>query len=254
MSAWFTSTVSNGSMLLAMPIALFAGLVSFLSPCIIPMLPGYLSYVTGLSGQEIATGSVRRSRMLVGSVLFVIGFTAVFVLMWTAFSGLGLWLLDGHRREIMSRVLGGIVFILGLSFMGLLPVLQRDWRVHKIPSVGLAAAPVIGFLFGLGWSPCIGPTLGAIQTVASLQGSQTKGTILVLLYSLGIGIPFILSAVLWRRAVVGLAWIKRHQRWVSAIGGLMMMAVGVALLTGAWDTAVQWLQIHLVDKWQGVAV
>lgn len=254
MSEWFTSTVSNGSMLLAMPIALFAGLVSFLSPCILPMLPGYLSYVTGLSGNELVNGSPRRSRMLLGSILFVVGFTAVFVLLWTAFSGLGTWLLDAHRREITSKILGGIVFILGLSFMGILPVLQRDWRVHKIPSVGLAAAPVIGFLFGLGWSPCIGPTLGAIQTVAFHQGSQTKGTILVLLYSLGIGVPFILTAVMWRKAVVGLAWIRRHQRWVSAIGGLMMMAVGLALLTGAWDSAVQWLQIHLVSKWQGVAV
>ena len=252
MSDW--SSAINGSMLLAMPVAFAAGLVSFLSPCIIPMLPGYLSYVTGLSGQELAKGPVRRSRMLLGALLFVIGFTVVFVLLSSAFSGLGLWLANGHRRELMSRILGGIVFILGLSFIGLLPVLQRDWRVHKIPSVGLSAAPVIGFLFGLGWSPCIGPTLGTIQNLAILQGSQTKGIILALLYSLGIGLPFVLTAVMWRRAVVGLAWIRKHQRWVSAIGGLMMMAVGLALLTGAWDTAVQWLQIHLVNKWQGVTV
>lgn len=253
MSAWFSSTVNSGSMLLALPIALFAGLVSFLSPCVIPMLPGYLSYATGLSGADLAQGSVRRSRMFLGSVLFVLGFGVVFVVLGVAFGSIS-WLSDRHHARLVQGVLGGIVIVLGLSFMGLIPILQRDWRVHRIPSVGLMAAPLLGFLFGLGWTPCMGPTLGTISVLAAQQGSSTRGGILLGAYALGLGIPFILMAVLWRRALRALTWLRRHQQWVTRIGGVMMIAVGILLATGAWTWFTQWMQIHVVGLWQGVAV
>lgn len=253
MSGWFTSTVNNGSMLLALPVALFAGLASFLSPCVIPMLPGYLSYATGLSGADLAQGSVRRSRMFLGSLLFVLGFGVVFVTLGVAVGNIG-WLTDRHHARLVQGVFGGIVILLGLSFMGVVPILQRDWRFHRIPSVGLLAAPLLGFLFGLGWTPCMGPTLGTISILASQQGSSTRGGILLGAYALGLGIPFILMAVLWRQALHALKWLRRHQIWVTRIGGLMMIAVGILLATGAWTSFTQWMQIHVVTQWQGVAV
>ena len=156
MGEWFHDTAASGSLLLAIPVALIAGLVSFFSPCVIPLLPGYLSYATGLSGADLERA--RRGRLLLGSLLFVLGFSLVFVLFGALFGALGEWLFE-WRREI-TVVLGSLTILLGLAFAGLVPFLQRDWRVHTVPAVGLGAAPVLGFLFGLGWTPCIGPTLG----------------------------------------------------------------------------------------------
>jgi len=244
---WFQQTVGSGALVLAIPVAILAGLVSFFSPCVLPLLPGYLSYATGLSGADLATGDVRRGRMLAGAVLFVLGFSVVFV---------GLGVLSARvfqffavNARTFDVVLGLLAIVLGLAFMGLVPWLQRDVRVHKVPAVGLAAAPLLGFLFGLGWTPCIGPTLGVILTLTANE-TGARGGLLLAFYSLGLGIPFILAALAWRRALGAFAWVRRHQVWVMRLGGAFLIAIGVALLTGWWAEAVAWVQIHLVSGFE----
>ena len=252
MSSWFSHTAGSGSLVLAIPVAIMAGLASFLSPCVLPMLPGYLSYATGLSGAELATGDVRRSRMLLGSALFVLGFSVVFVALGVATGSIGFWY-AGHQ-VLVNRILGVFTIVMGLAFIGVLPGLQRDVRVHKVPAVGLVAAPLLGFLFGLGWTPCVGPTLTVIDGLAATSGTAARGGLLLAFYSLGLGVPFILFAVLWRRALGALTFLRRHQRWVTRVGGAMLIVVGLALLTGWWQYSLDWLQIHLVDHWGGVSL
>ena len=249
MGEWFEQVAGSGSMALAIPIAVFAGLVSFFSPCVIPLLPGYLSYTTGLSGAELAAGDVRVRRMIAGSVLFVLGFSVVFVGLGVLSGSVSRWFVINQR--VLTVVLGLLVIVLGLAFMGLVPLLQRDMRVHAVPSVGLAAAPLLGFLFGLGWTPCIGPTLGVILTLASFE-SGPRGGVLLAFYSLGLGVPFVLAALMWRRALVAVSFIRRHQRWVTRVGGGMLVLVGIALLTGWWDQVVSWLQIQLISDFEVV--
>jgi len=232
-------TVQSGALLLALPIAALAGLVSFFSPCVLPLVPGYLSYVTGVSGTDLA--DARRGRMVVGAVLFIAGFTAVFV------SGGALFGYFGERlqnnREIISRILGVVMIAMGVFFMGLLPWLtQREFRLHKRPVTGLAGAPLLGALFGVGWTPCIGPTLTSVNLLAFEQGSAGRGAILTVAYCLGLGLPFVLAAVAFRRALGAFGWIKRHYVWVMRIGGGMMIATGLLLVTGAWDSIMQDMQ------------
>jgi len=252
MSGWFTSTAGSGSLLLAIPVALIAGLLSFVSPCTLPMLPGYLSYSTGLSGADLAAGNVRRGRMLLGSVLFVLGFTVVFVLLGLTVGGVA-YKLAGFQ-ETASRILGALCIVMGIAFLGLIPALQRDIRVHKIPAVGLAAAPLLGFLFGLGWTPCNGPTLGVISTLAWAQGTAARGGLLLACYSLGLGIPFVVVALAWRKALAAVRWLRGHQQAITRVGGALMIIVGIALLTGWWDYAVQHLQVWIVNHWEGIAL
>lgn len=246
MGDWFSTTAASGSLLLAVPVAIVAGLVSFFSPCVIPLLPGYLSYATGLSGADLE--SARRGRMLAGAVLFVLGFSAVFVIIGTASGALGSWLVT-YRREL-NIVLGVLAIVLGLAFSGLVPWFQRDVRVHAVPSVGLAAAPLLGFLFGLGWTPCIGPTLAVISTLSINEGTAGRGALLSAFYALGLGLPFIVAALAYRRMLGALTWVRRHQVAVVRAGGLMLVAVGVLLLTGAWDHFVTWLQINLISDFE----
>ena len=248
MGEWFHETAASGSLLLAVPVALVAGLVSFFSPCVIPLLPGYLSYATGLSGADLE--QARRGRMLAGAALFVLGFAVVFVALGTLSGALGAWLVS-WRREL-TVVLGAFTILLGLVFAGVVPLLQRDWRLHQVPAVGLAAAPVLGFLFGVGWTPCIGPTLAAITTLSINEATATRGAVLSLVYALGLGLPFIVAGVAYRRALGAFGWVRRHQLWVMRAGGLMLVAVGVLLVTGWWDTAVTWLQVNLVSSTETV--
>lgn len=245
MADWFGDTAGSGSLVLAVPVALIAGLVSFFSPCVIPLLPGYLSYATGLSGADLASGEVRRGRMLAGSLLFVMGFSVVFVTLGVVTGSVSTWLLV--NQDLLNVVLGGVVILLGFTFLGLVPWLQRDVRIHTVPAVGLAAAPLIGFLFGVGWTPCMGPTLGVIYTLAYNEGTAARGGLLLACYSLGLGLPFIIAALAWRRAMGAFAFLRRHQQWVTRIGGVMLIAVGVLLLTGWWAELVSWLQIRLVS-------
>jgi cytochrome c-type biogenesis protein len=243
MGEWFQEQALAGSLLLAVPVALVAGLVSFFSPCVIPLLPGYLSYATGLSGADL--GAERRGRMFAGSVLFVSGFTLVFVLLGVATGAAGAWLVRWDDQ--LTFVLGVLTILLGLAFAGWLPLFsQREWRIHKIPAVGLAAAPMIGFLFGLGWLPCVGPTLAAIQALSFQEATVARGALLSAVYALGLGIPFVVAALMYRKALRAFGWVRRHQLWVMRAGGLMLVAVGVLVVTGYWTELVQWLQVRLI--------
>jgi cytochrome c-type biogenesis protein len=241
---WFQQQASSGSLVLAIPVALIAGLVSFFSPCVIPLLPGYLSYATGLSGADLE--HARRGRMLAGAVLFVLGFSAVYVLLGWVSGSIGGWLVEW--RSQLELVLGIITILLGLAFAGLVPFMQRDWRVHQVPAVGLAAAPALGFLFGVGWTPCIGPTLAAITNLSLNEATAGRGALLSGVYCIGLGLPFIVAALAYRRALGAFGFVRRHQQWVTRIGGAMLVLVGLALVTGWWDQAVTWLQIHLVEN------
>ncbi len=247
MGEWFQDQALSGSMPLAVPVAIVAGLVSFFSPCVIPLLPGYLSYATGLSGADLAGGEaeVRRGRMLLGSVLFVLGFAVVFVTIGALSGAVGDWLID-YRRTI-TVVLGSLTIVLGLVFAGLVPFLQREWRVHAVPAVGLGAAPLLGFLFGLGWTPCIGPTLTAISTLSLNEATVTRGAVLAGFYAIGLGLPFIAAGLAYRKALGALSFVRRHQLLVMRLGGLLLVAVGVLLVSGWWDWAVTWLQTNVVN-------
>ena len=234
LGTWFRDTALDGSLLLAVPVAMVAGLVSFFSPCVVPLLPGYLSYTTGLSGADLE--SARRGRMLAGSLLFVLGFSFVFVSFGALFGAVGDWLWEYQRT--LTVVLGSVTILVGIAVLGAVPWLQRDWRIHRVPAVGLAAAPMLGVLFGLGWTPCIGPTLSAITTLAVNEGSAERGALLSFVYCLGLGLPFVIAALAYRRMLGAIGWVRRHQQWITRFGGLMLIAVGVLLVSGWWDVMV----------------
>jgi cytochrome c-type biogenesis protein len=250
MVEWFQTQAAGGSLVLALPIAALAGLVSFFSPCVIPLLPGYLSYATGLSGADLAAGEAgrRRGRMLAGSVLFVLGFATVFVLIGATVGGVGSALRE-YRDEI-TVVMGALLIVLGLVFAGAVPWLQREWRIHSIPAVGLGAAPFIGALFALGWTPCIGPTYSVIVGLTLNDGTAGRGALLSAVYALGLGVPFILAGLFYSRSLGALGWVRRRQQLIMRIGGAMLVLVGILLVTGWWDWIVQWLQIQLVGGFE----
>ncbi|MER7910690.1 cytochrome c biogenesis CcdA family protein [Streptomyces sp. NPDC003444] len=232
-------TVTSGALLLALPLAVLGGLVSFFSPCVLPLVPGYLSYVTGVTGTDLADR--RRGRMTAGAVLFVLGFTAVFVSGGALFGYFGSTLQE--YRETLTTVLGVLMILMGVFFLGLMPwFTQREFRFHKKPVAGLVGAPLLGALFGIGWTPCIGPTLASVNALALEQASAGRGAILAFAYCLGLGVPFVLAAIAFRKALGAFGWVKRHYTWVMRIGGGMMIVTGVLLLTGAWDSMVATMQ------------
>ena len=234
-----TDTVMSGSLLFALPLAVVAGLLSFLSPCVLPLAPGYLSYVTGLTGAEIAEGA-KKSRVLLGSALFVLGFSVLFVSYGVAFGELGQALLKW--QDVITRVLGVLVIFMGLVFMGLVPGMQREWRSHRVATFGLWSAPLLGILFGLGWTPCIGPTLAAVQTLAFTEASALRGAILSLAYCIGLGVPFILLGLLFSRVGGTLSWVKRHYAVIMRVGGALLVVIGILLVTGLWNDLTIWMR------------
>ncbi|MGN6428848.1 MAG: cytochrome c biogenesis CcdA family protein [Leifsonia sp.] len=221
--------VVSGQLLLALPIALLAGLVSFASPCVLPLVPGYLAYVGGTTDP----GAKRdRGRVLTGVALFVLGFALVFIAYGAAFGALGFWLV--RWQEVVIRVMGVVVILLGLVFIGQFSFLQRTIKPSWRPATGLIGAPLLGIVVGLGWTPCIGPTLGAILSLSVGSGSPWRGALLMLVYCIGLGIPFLLVALGLDWVAGSVAFLKRHIRAINIIGGVLLVAIGVLMVSGLW--------------------
>jgi len=233
-SDWVAQAI-GGSMLLGLPLAALAGLVSFLSPCVLPLVPGYLGFATGLSATELTAGT-RRGRVLLGTLGFVAGFTLVFITTGVLFGTLGSVLLTWRRP--LSLAAGVVCIVLGLLFAGWLPFGQNTWRPGLSPRLGLAASPLLGIVFALGWTPCIGPALSVVYTLAANEATALRGGVLAFAYALGLGIPFVLIGLAFDRVAGSLAWIRAHHRGIQVLGGLAMVVVGVLLVTGAWDAAM----------------
>jgi cytochrome c-type biogenesis protein len=262
--------MDSGSLLLAVPVAVAAGAISFASPCVLPLVPGYLSYVTGMSAadaQERADkggavdgeGRIRpfgrlrlgggRHRTLLGALLFVLGFSAVFVSAGAAFGSVGETLLE-HRRGL-DIAFGILMVAMGIFFAGVIPerwtpFLQRDVRLHYRPAMGLLGAPLLGLIFGLGWTPCLGPTLSAVEAMSFSQGTAVRGAVLSAFYCLGLGLPFLITAVAFGWAMRAIGWVKGHYALVTRLGGAMLCLVGLALVTGVWQQLIVQMQ-HWVN-------
>jgi cytochrome c-type biogenesis protein len=222
--------VFSGQLVLALPIALLAGLVSFVSPCVLPLVPGYLAYVGGISDP----GAKRdRSRVITGVALFILGFAVVFIAYGAAFGALGLWLV--RWQEMVIRILGVLVIIMGLVFIGQFSFLQRTIKPGWRPATGLIGAPLLGIVFGLGWTPCIGPTLAAISALSVGSGSPWRGALLGLFYCIGLGIPFLLVALGFDWVAGSVAFVKRHIRTINIIGGVLLVIIGILMATGLWS-------------------
>lgn len=263
------SLVLSGSLLVAIPLAIAAGLVSFLSPCCLPLVPGYLAYVSGSAGADASsmaprqstvidsTGATstramlrRPSRTVMGTGLFVVGFAAVFTSYGAAFGFVGAQL--ATQQDVIVRVLGVVTIVMGLVFSGALawlPWSNRTYRVDWKPRVGLVGAPVLGVLFGVGWTPCIGPTLAAVLSLSITEGGAARGALLSFAYSLGIGIPFLLAASGVGRAFRAFSFARRHARRVMQAGGLMLIAIGALQVSGAWTSMLASLQ-GTITGWQ----
>ncbi len=278
MGTRFADIAATGPFVLAVGVAALAGLVSFLSPCILPLVPGYLSYVTGLAGADLdaALGTdphgrpvapppppegggvavatpVRarvRGRMLAGAVLFVSGFTVVFVLTGVLAAQAGN-ALRRHERGL-ELVIGVVVILLGLAFAGVIPGLDRQYRIGWLPGAGLAGAPLLGAVFGLSWTPCLGPTLSAVLGLAYTSGNTARAVPLVVAYCLGLGLPFLAFALGFRRVLGLFAVIRRHSAWVTRVGGVLLVLVGLALVSGGWSDFVNWLRATAGAGWTGI--
>ena len=296
------SLVSSGPLLLAIPVAAAAGAVTFLSPCVLPLVPGYLSYITGMSGASVASGAAAaggpsdppepagpvaagtvtaaasggpagtasgggptatalaapllarplpgpsRRTAVAGAALFVLGFSALFAVYGAAIGWLGAAMHD-HERGL-SQILGVVLILLGLLFAGVFDRFSFSGRIVKPslrPKAGLASAPLLGVLFGLGWTPCIGPTLSAVLTLGFTTGTAARGAFLAFVYGLGVGIPFLIVAFAVERGMSMFGFARRHAKQVTRIGGLLLVAVGVLEVTGAWSSVLIWLQTHLIS-------
>ena len=287
--------VTSGPLILALPVAAAAGAVTFLSPCCLPLVPGYLSFVTGMAGASGASGvsgasgasgvsgarpvaaggaatpapgtdgsavavaarpvapaaSAPRARVVAGTALFVLGFSVVFVAYGAALGGVG-HLLTGHAR-LLTRILGGLTILLGLLFAGAFDRFSFAGRIVRPsarPKAGLAGAPLLGVMFGLGWTPCIGPTLTAVLALSASSGTVARGALLAFVYALGLGVPFLLVSFGFQVAMRAFAFARRRARLVTRIGGAMLVCVGLLEVTGAWSAFIAWLQVHWVSTYQ----
>ncbi|HEX7745727.1 MAG TPA: cytochrome c biogenesis protein CcdA [Micromonosporaceae bacterium] len=280
MGETFAELARSGPLIVAVGAAALAGLVSFLSPCVLPLVPGYLSYVTGLAGADlegreagprmgprlsksIAQGGLPNSgtvavaspaadpahppravavkgRVLAGTLLFIGGFTVVFVLVAILAAEIGTALVT-HRRALQIGA-GVLVILLGLAFLGLLPGTQREFRINRLPAAGLLGAPVFGAVFALSWVPCVGPTLGAVLLMAATTGQTDRAVVLAVAYCLGLGLPFVAFGLGFQRLLGLFRAVRRNSRWVTRVGGALLILIGLALLTGGWQDFVIWLQ------------
>jgi len=256
----FAELAAAGPLLVAIGISVVAGLVSFASPCVVPLVPGYLSYLAAVVGGDDETASVgaeeqpgqlavktARWRVAGSATLFVAGFTAVFVLGTVAVLGMTTTLIT--NQVLLQRIGGVLTIVMGLVFVGFIPALQRQARFTPRQVSTLAGAPLLGAVFGLGWTPCLGPTLTGVIAVASATdgASVARGVLLVIAYCLGLGIPFVLLAFGSARAVHGLGWLRRHTRAIQIFGGVLLIAVGLALVTGVWNDFVSWVRDAFVS-------
>ena len=243
----FAEVILDGSLIAALPVALLAGFVSFASPCVLPLVPGYLGYVTGLTGVDLQ--AQKRGRVLAGVVLFVLGFSAVFVVMSVVLAQLGAFAWFMGQRWIMV-VLGILVIVMGIVFMGGFGWLQRDRKIGRRPPPGLWGAPLLGMTFGLGWAPCIGPTFAAVQALAYVDGASSgKAVVLTTVYCLGLGVPFVLIALALRRGMGAMSVFRRHRLTLQRVGGGVLVLIGLAMATGVWSALVSWLQAEFVTDW-----
>ncbi|PYC65849.1 cytochrome C biogenesis protein [Micromonospora arborensis] len=267
MGETFEELARSGPLLLAIGAAVLAGLVSFLSPCVLPLVPGYLSFVTGLAGadlegsakkgapldtvaqrdgggvairERIARVGAVKGRVLAGTLLFIAGFTVVFVATAILFAGIGRVFFD-YKRELQIGV-GALIIVLGLGYLGMIPALQREFRISRLPSAGLLGAPVFGAVFALSWVPCTGPTLGAVMGMVATSGQSDRAVVLAVAYCLGLGIPFVVFGLGFERLLGVFRAVRRNSRWVTRVGGALLILIGLALVTGGWQSFVIWLQ------------
>ncbi|MBC9943665.1 cytochrome c biogenesis protein CcdA [Leucobacter sp. cx-328] len=245
--------VADGQLLVASLIALLAGLVSFLSPCVLPLIPGYLAYVSGVAGSggsaaaanPASAKKAERRRMIIGSLLFIAGFTLVFLLINVAAGAIGFWLWD--YQDIIIQVMGLVVIVMGLVFMGAFSKLQNTKKMKLKPRVGLAGAPVLGIVFAIGWAPCMGPTLGVVMTLAAQSGSVGRATVLALFYCIGLGVPFVLASFGFGWMTQTMSFFKRHIRVVNLIGGALLILIGLLMVTGLWSKMMFAMQAVIGD-------
>jgi cytochrome c-type biogenesis protein len=247
----FAEIAAAGPVLVALGISVLAGLVSFASPCVVPLVPGYLSYLAAIVGvqQEPGTVAVRTARLRVAgaAALFVAGFTVVFVLGTVAVLGMTATLIT--NQLLLQRIGGVITIVMGLVFIGFIPLLQRDTRLAPRQLSTIGGAPLLGAVFALGWTPCLGPTLTGVIAVASATdgANVARGVVLVIAYCLGLGIPFVLLAFGSTLAVQGFGWLRRHTRAIQIFGGMLLILVGSALVTGLWNEFVSWVRDAFVS-------
>lgn len=239
MTSPFAELAADGPLLVAMGVAALAGLVSFLSPCILPLVPGYVSYVTGLSGADLESPR-RRGRVAAGCALFIAGFTAVFTVISFAFSSIGGLLVT--NTAWLERIAGVLIIVMGLAFLGVIPGMDRLVRVQRLPRAGLYAAPVLGAVFALSWTPCLSPTLTAVLALGATQDGTGRGVTLAIAYCLGLGLPFLLFGLGFRKVMDVFSFFKRHSRTLTRVGGVAMILIGLALVTGLWTEAMNWLR------------
>jgi cytochrome c-type biogenesis protein len=243
-------TISSGALPLAVLVALAAGFVSFASPCVLPLVPGFLGYVTGLSGVTLEQRS--RGRLLLGALLFVLGFSGVFIAVVVTVSAAGTMLKE--HESLLMRLGGVMVILMALVFLGFGG--QRSFAPQWKPAAGLAGAPLLGMVFALGWAPCTGPTFGAIVALSTaLSGDQHavgRGVGLASAYSLGLGLPFLLIAGGLSRAGRASRWLQAHSRGVQVAGGVVLLVVGFLLVTGWWEVVTTAMQARLVDRFRTV--
>jgi len=247
--------MAGGPVMLAFLVSGLAGLVSFASPCVVPLVPGYLSYLAAVVGVEdgvepsgaVTVARKARVRVAGAATLFVAGFTSVFVLGTVAVLGMTTTLIT--NQVLLQRIGGVLTIVMGLVFIGFVPALQRDTRFTPRQLSTIAGAPLLGAVFGLGWTPCLGPTLtGVIAVASATDGTDVaRGVLLVIAYCLGLGIPFVLLAFGSARAVQGLSWLRQHTRVIQIFGGILLILVGTALVTGVWSDFVSWVRDTFVS-------